>query len=194
MHSHRTRSSWGAALLLSWLCLVPGCAPRGAAPEEFPPVHLGMSRSAVLEALAATPARLLEETPQVVRAAGRDPRVVEEVFLFYDGDLAAWTQRLAEPASRESFAREHARFTRYFGEPLEGTDNGLVLTSRWRMAEEKGRVLLSAYTGDRSGNAPLMVRAEDPSVVGSLIRQMSREEAQRPPAPAPDSTGHGTER
>lgn len=194
MTSRRTRSPWGAILLLLSLAAAPGCAPRGSAPEGFPPVHLGMSRSAVLEALAATPARLLEETPQVVRAAGRDPRVIEEVFLFYDGNLAAWTQRLAESSSRESFARESARFTRYFGEPIERTDEGLVLTARWRMAEEKGRVLLSAYTGDRSGNSPLMVRAEDPSVVRSLIRQMSREEAQRLPAPAPDSTGRGTER
>jgi hypothetical protein len=147
-----------------------------------------MTRAEVVGAVGEAKGRVLEETPQTLRAAGRDTRVEEEVFLFYDGRLAAWTQRLAQPSTRAAFERTRGRYTRHFGEPIESHDDGPVQMARWRYAGEKGRVLLSAYAGDHSGRARLMVRVEDPSVLRSLVRQMGRDEARRASAGgAPDS-------
>jgi hypothetical protein len=162
--------------LVLGLLLAAGCARRGEAPEEFPPVRLGMSRAATHDALAATGARIVEESPRMLRAVGRDRRVAEEVFLFYDGRLAAWTQHLAEPASRASFARTSRQLARSFGAPTEERDDGLVLAARYRLREEGGRVLLSGYVGGGRGSAPLMVRVEDASVLRSLVRELAREE------------------
>jgi hypothetical protein len=177
---------WCLVLTVVLLGLGPACAPRRGAPDEFPPVHLGMPRAEVRAALAQGRASVLEDSPRLLRAAGRDAGVAEETFLFYDGRLAAWTQRLEQPSTRATFAHVRGRYTRCFGEPFEVHDDGLVLVARWRYAAEKGRVLLSGYAGDRTGQARLMVRVEDPSVVRSLIRQMGRDEARS--GPGPDST------
>lgn len=165
-----------AALCWLGLCVAVGCAPHPGTIAEFPPVRLGMSRADVLAAMTAGRASLLEDSPRLLRAANRDPRVAEEVFLFYDGRLAAWTQRLEERPTRQAFERARRRYTRAFGAPTETGDDGLVLTARWRDESQSGRVLLSGYIGDRTGQARLMVRVEDPSVVRSLIRQMGRDE------------------
>jgi hypothetical protein len=158
------------------LLAAAGCARRGAAPEAFPPVRLGMARVAARDALAAAGARIVEESPRMLRAVGRDSRVAEEVFLFYDGRLAAWTQHLAEPASRASFARVSRQLAHFYGAPTEERDDGLVLAARYRLGEEGGRVLLSGYVGDGKGSAPLMVRVEDASVLRSLVRELARED------------------
>jgi hypothetical protein len=153
-----------------------------------------MSRDEARGALVRAGARLLEDSPRLLRAADRDARVEEETFLFYDGRLVVWTQRLAQPATRAAFAELRARYSRHFGEPYEIRDSDLVQSARWRHDAEKGRVLLSGYTGDRAGRGQLMVRVEDPSAVGGLIRQMRRDEVRGgDPAGAdvagPDSAG-----
>jgi hypothetical protein len=189
MTPDRMRPAWGKLLLLLSLCVLAGCARPGGTPQEFPPARLGMAQAEVRAALAKAGANLIDDSPRVLRATGRDARVAEEVFLFYDGRLAAWTQRLEEAATRTSFARARGRYTRCFGRPIERGDNGLVLTARWRLPGQEGRVLLSAYVGDRSGRAQLMVRVEDPSVLRSLIRQMGRERAPAGSGAAEDSAG-----
>ena len=170
-------SAWIPALLLSSLLLSAGCARRGAPPAEFPPVTLGMTRAAAQRALARTPGRIADEDARMLRVVGRDQRVEEEIFLFYDGKLAAWTMRFVEPASRASFARRRGDLSRSLGKPGEETDNGLVLTARWRTPQPGGRVLLSGYVGGGMGHNPLMVRVEDASALPGLLRQMRRETA-----------------
>ncbi len=155
--------------------LAAGCA-RPEAPPEFPPVRLGMRLAAVHEILVGGKGRIVESTPRLLRVTGRDRRVAEEVFLFYDGKLAAWTLRFARPATPESFRREARRLTAFYGKPIEITGRGLVLIARWRARQPGSRVLLSGYVGGRGASAPLMVRFEDASVLGSLIRQMARDQ------------------
>ncbi len=170
------RSLPGLLCLALGLWLAAGCARRGDAPSEFPPVQVGMTFAAAHDRLAAGPGRIVESTPRMLRLVGRDRRVAEEVFLFFDGKLAAWTLRFARPATPESFRREARRLTAFYGKPAELEDRGLVLMARWRARQPGSRVLLSGYVGGRADNAPLMVRFEDASVLGSLIRQMVRDE------------------
>lgn len=190
MISTRKPSSiaWGLALLLVSQLLPTGCSRRGAAPEDFPPVRLGMPRPDVQRVLARTRGRTVEEGPQMMRVAGRDARVAEEIFLFYDGKLAAWTMRFVEPASRAAFAHRRGELSRSLGRPGEETDNGLVLTARWRAARPGERVLLSGYVGGGMGHNPLMVRVEDASALPGLLRQMRREAEKEGAGEAPDST------
>jgi hypothetical protein len=171
---------WRRALpVLLVLALAAGCSRRGQAPEEFPPVHLGTTRDEVRDQVLGGRTRVLLDTPQTLRIVDRDSRVAEEVFFFYDGRLAAWTLRFTRTSSRGSFDYASRRFDMAFGAPLEKSDNGLVLTSRWKLPQEHGLVVLSGYVADRTGRAPLMVRVEDPSVLRGLYRQMRREESGR---------------
>jgi hypothetical protein len=154
-----------------------GCGRRGVVPEEFPPVHLGMPHAEARAALGSGSARIVEDNDRVIRVVGRDRRVEEEVFLFYQDRLAAWTARYPTPATRASFVRQTRRFTMAFGEPFESRDDGLVLSSRWKLPAGGGRLLLSGYVGSRGADSPLMARVEDPSVVRRLVRSLSGESA-----------------
>jgi hypothetical protein len=159
------------ALVLGFASLL-GCAPRDQAlPEEFPPVRLGMDRAEARAALERAGGGVVEDNEQMVRVVGRDRRVHEEFFLFYKGRLAAFILRYPGMASRGVFQRQSRRFDLSFGKPFEQRDDGIVMTSRWRAKGIGGQVLLSAFVGGR-GEAPLMVRVEDPSVLGRLIRQL----------------------
>jgi hypothetical protein len=182
----------GASAALLGLLLASGCGRRATVPEEFPPVQLGMSRAETRDVVAGGGTRIAEDTPQMLRVTGRDSRVAEEVFLFYDGKLAAWTLRFAKPASRGSFQRVQRRLTLTFGEPMEERDDGLVLAARWRGREQGGRVLLSGFVGGRGGNAPLMVRVEDASVVRRLIRSLDKTAAAGSASSSPSGSADST--
>lgn len=131
-------------------------------------------REEVRRSLSSAGAEFAEDGERVLRVVGRDRRVSEEVFLFYKHRLAAFTIRYPGAASRGAFQRQSRRFTLTFGAPHEHSDNGMVLLSRWRSEEIGGRVLMSAFVGGRA-DAPLMVRVEDPSVVGRLIRELGED-------------------
>lgn len=171
---HGRRAGWLLALLLG----LAACASDKGLPEEFPPVRLGMTNSEVRASVTrGNGATVLEQGERMLRVAGRDRRVAEEVFLFQDGRLAAWTLRYTNPASRSDIDRLTRRFNLAFGQPIEHADNGLVVSTRWKLPEGAGRVLLSGYVGGRGPQAPLMVRVEDPSVIRRLIRELRRESA-----------------
>ena len=156
-------------------------------PEEFPPVRLGMPYAEARDALVKDHATVTEQSAGMLRVTGRDRRVAEETFLFYEGTLAAWTARYPTQASRGNFMRETKRFTMAFGEPFESRDDGAVLLARWRLPDRSGRVLLSGFVAGRGPEHALMVRVEDPSVVRRLVRSLAGEGAA---APA-DSAGSG---
>jgi hypothetical protein len=185
-------------VLLFALLLVPvaGCSrnPSSGMPEEFPPVHLGMSYADAREALVKDHGTVTEQSPSgsMLRVTGRDRRVAEETFLFYEGALAAWTARFPTAASRGNFMRETKRFTMAFGEPFESHDDGAVLLARWRLPDRSGRVLLSGFIAGRGPEHALMVRVEDPSVVKRLVRSLARDGSESPSdtaQSAPDSSG-----
>lgn len=159
-------------------------------PEEFPPVQLGMPYTEAKEALVKDHGTVTEQSAGMLRVTGRDRRVAEETFLFYEGTLAAWTARYPTTASRGNFMRETKRFTMAFGEPFESHDDGAVLLARWRLPDRSGRVLLSGFVAGRGPEHALMVRVEDPSVVRRLVRSLAADStSQRDSAPVADSTG-----
>ena len=181
-----------AVLALVLAALSAGCS-RGISsgmPEEFPPVRLGMSYADAKDALVKDHGTVTEESAGMLRVTGRDRRVAEETFLFYEGTLAAWTARYPTDASRGNFMRETKRFTMAFGAPFESHDDGAVLLARWRLPDRSGRVLLSGFVAGRGPEHTLMVRVEDPSVVRRLVRSLAADStSQRDSAPAADSTG-----
>jgi hypothetical protein len=182
-----------ALIALALAALAAGCS-RGLSsgmPEEFPPVHLGMPYADAREALVKDHGTVTEQSAGMLRVTGRDRRVAEETFLFYEGTLAAWTARYPTAASRGNFMRETKRFTMAFGQPFESHDDGAVLLARWRLPDLSGRVLLSGFVAGRGPAQALMVRVEDPSVVKRLVRSLAADSA----APSdssksrPDSSG-----
>jgi len=181
------------ALSVLALCLLAaGCSrgPSSGMPEEFPPVRLGMTYEEAKEALVKDHGTLTEQSAGMLRVTGRDRRVAEETFLFYEGTLAAWTARYPTPATRGSFMREIKRFTMAFGEPFENHDDGAVLLARWRLPDRSGRVLLSGFVAGRSPEHALMVRVEDPSVVRRLVRSLAADStSSQEPQEVPDSSG-----
>jgi hypothetical protein len=181
-------------VIAALIALAAGCS-RGLSsgmPEEFPPVHLGMPYAEARDALIKDHGTVTEQSPGMLRVTGRDRRVAEETFLFYEGALAAWTARYPTAASRGSFMREIKRFTMAFGEPFESHDDGAVLLARWRLPDRSGRVLLSGFVAGRGPDHALMVRVEDPSVVKRLVRALAGEGAEAPADTSPsgaDTTG-----
>lgn len=182
-----------ALAALAVAALAAGCS-RGISsgmPEEFPPVHLGMSYADAKDALVKDHGMVTEQNAGMLRVTGRDRRVAEETFLFYEGALAAWTARYPTDASRGNFMRETKRFTMAFGQPFESHDDGAVLLARWRLPDRSGRVLLSGFVAGRGPEHTLMVRVEDPSVVRRLVRSLAAPDStsERDTAPGADSTG-----
>ena len=167
---------------LALAALFAGCSrgPSSGMPEEFPPVHLGMLYADAKEALVKDHGTVTEQTVGMLRVTGRDRRVAEETFLFYEGTLAAWTARYPTAASRGNFMRETKRFTMAFGEPFESHDDGAVLLARWRLPDRSGRVLLSGFVAGRGPEHALMVRVEDPSVVRRLVRSLAADSTSLP--------------
>jgi hypothetical protein len=180
---------WRGAMLLLAMILTGCSRSSDGMPEEFPPVRLGMSYEETREALARAHGDVVEQTTGMLRVTGRDRRVAEEVFLFYQGHLAAWTTRYPTPATRGNFMRESKRFTMAFGAPFEAQDEGVVLTTRWRLPDKSGRVLLSGYVAGRGNEAPLMVRVEDPSVVRRLVRSLTADSTATVDTAAAETTG-----
>jgi len=181
-----TRRAWFFAVVLLALA---GCSRSSGLPEEFPPVHLGMSYAEAREALIKDHGTVTEQSAGMLRVTGRDRRVAEETFLFYEGSLAAWTARYPTQATPGSFVREKRRFTMAFGEPFENRDDGAVLVARWKLPDRTGRVLLSGFVAGRSPEHALMVRVEDPSVVRRLVRSLSGDLPARDTSAAADTTG-----
>jgi hypothetical protein len=176
------------ALFLAVLALA-GCSRSSGLPEEFPPVHLGMPYTEARDALIKDHGTVTEQSAGMLRVTGRDRRVAEETFLFYEGSLAAWTARYPTQATRGSFMRETRRFTMAFGEPFENHDDGAVLLARWKLPDRSGRVLLSGFVAGRGPEHSLMVRVEDPSVVRRLVRSLSADSTAHDSDAAPDTTG-----
>jgi hypothetical protein len=176
------------ALFLAVLALA-GCSRSSGLPEEFPPVHLGMPYAQARDALIKDHGTVTEQSAGMLRVTGRDRRVAEETFLFYEGSLAAWTARYPTQATRGSFMRETRRFTMAFGEPFENHDDGAVLLARWKLPDRSGRVLLSGFVAGRGPEHSLMVRVEDPSVVRRLVRSLSADSTAHDSDAAPDTTG-----
>src|SRR5262249_39321155 len=144
--------------VLALAALSAGCS-RGLSsgmPEEFPPVRLGMPYAEAREALIKDHGTVTEQSTGMLRVTGRDRRVAEATFLFYEGSLAAWTARYPTQASRGNFMRETKRFTMAFGEPFESHDDGAVLLARWRLPDRSGRVLLSGFVAGRGPEHALM--------------------------------------
>ena len=153
-------------------------------------MRLGMTYAEARDALRLGHGNVVEQTDRMLRVTGRDRRVAEEVFLFYQGSLAAWTIRYPTSATLGNFMRETKRFTMAFGPPFDGLDEGGVLTARWRLPDKSGRVLLSGYVAGRGVDTPLMVRVEDPSVVRRLVRSLGADSsAAGDTAVAPETTG-----
>jgi len=175
-------------LFLAVLALA-GCSRSSGLPEEFPPVRLGMPYAEAREALIKDHGTVTEQSAGMLRVTGRDRRVAEETFLFYEGALAAWTARYPTQASRGNFMRETRRFTMAFGEPFENRDDGAVLVARWKLPDKSGRVLLSGFVAGRGPEHALMVRVEDPSVVRRLVRSLASDSTAHDSDAAPDTTG-----
>ncbi len=134
-----------------------------------------MAADEVRRALAKQGGRVDSETRNSLTVVDRDRRVSQEVFFFHRDRLAAFTVRYAETATSGNFRRLSRRFTLAYGDPVEERADEWVLRASWRMEEENGRLLLSGFVGGTGAAAPLMVRAEDPSVMPRLLRALEEE-------------------
>jgi hypothetical protein len=164
-----------AGLVLGILAI--GCSAADGPPEEFPPVHFGMTADSVRRAVAKQGGRVEAESAHSFLVVERDRRIEQEVFFFYRERLAAYTVRYAEEASSGNFRRLARRYTLAYGEPIEERYDDWVMRAAWRMEEDRGRLLLSGFVGGRGTDSPLMARIEDPSVMPRLLRLLEEEGA-----------------